>query len=138
MSTRSPGLNAVTADPTLSTIPTPSWPRMRPGWQVGTSPLRMCRSVPQIVVFTILTIASVGAVISGFGRSSRAFLPGPRYTKAFIVAAVASRARVVGFSIVVRVMIFHLSGEMVAGGLHIRKFKFALGNGGRVVLKFEL
>ena len=48
------------------------------GLAVGTSPLRMCRSVPQIVVFTILTIASVGAVISGFGRSSSAFLPGPR------------------------------------------------------------
>src|SRR6185295_15692647 len=42
---RSNGLNAVTAGPTLSIMPTPSWPRMRPGWQVGTSPLRMCRSV---------------------------------------------------------------------------------------------
>ena len=78
ISTRSPGLNAVTAGPTVSTTPTPSWPRMRPGWQVGTSPLRMCRSVPQIVVLVILTIASVGAAMSGFGRSSRAFLPGPR------------------------------------------------------------
>ena len=27
----------------------------------------MCRSVPQIVVLVILTIASVGAVMSGFG-----------------------------------------------------------------------
>src|SRR6185436_5755269 len=42
---RSNGLNAVTAGPILSIMPTPSWPRMRPGRQVGTSPLRMCRSV---------------------------------------------------------------------------------------------
>ena len=72
ISTRSPGLKAVTAAPTFSTMPTPSWPRMRPGSQVGTSPLRMCRSVPQIVVLVILTIASVGAVTRGFGRSWRA------------------------------------------------------------------
>src|SRR3546814_8175895 len=39
----------------------PSWPRIRPGSQVVTSPLRMCRSVPQIVVFVTRTIASVGA-----------------------------------------------------------------------------
>src|ERR1017187_647621 len=32
---------------------------------------------PQIVVFVILMIASVGAVISGLGRSSTAFFPGP-------------------------------------------------------------
>ena len=77
ISTRSPGLNAVTAGPTLSTMPTPSWPRMRPGWQVGTSPLRMCRSVPQIVVLHILTIASVGAVISGFGALPGLSSPAP-------------------------------------------------------------
>jgi hypothetical protein len=40
ISTRSPGLNAVTARPTCSTTPTPSWPRMRPRWQLGRSPLR--------------------------------------------------------------------------------------------------
>jgi hypothetical protein len=33
--------------------------------------------VPQIVVLEILTIASVGTVIAGFGRSSTAFCPGP-------------------------------------------------------------
>src|ERR1700730_2653590 len=37
--TWSPALNAVTAVPTCSTMPTPSWPRIRPGWQVGASPL---------------------------------------------------------------------------------------------------
>jgi hypothetical protein len=76
--TASPTLNAVTAEPTASTMPTPSWPRMRPGWQVSTSPLRMCRSVPQIVVRVIFTMASVGAPSVGFGRSSSAFFCGPR------------------------------------------------------------
>src|SRR5262249_40270349 len=33
--------NAVTAPPVSSTTPTPSWPRIRPGAQVGTSPLRI-------------------------------------------------------------------------------------------------
>ena len=77
ISTLSPTLNAVTAGPTLSITPTPSWPRMRPGSQLGRSPLRMCRSVPQMVVFVILTIASVGAVMVGLGWSSKAFFPGP-------------------------------------------------------------
>ena len=43
----------------------------------GTSPLRMWRSVPQIVVFRILTTASPGSRIVGLGRSSRDFWPGP-------------------------------------------------------------
>ena len=47
------------------------------GRQLGTSPLRMCRSVPQIVVLVILTIASVGAVDLRFWPSSRAFFAGP-------------------------------------------------------------
>jgi hypothetical protein len=34
--------------------------------------------VPQIVVLAILTIASVGDAISGFGRSSTAFFAGPK------------------------------------------------------------
>ena len=53
--------------PTLSTTPTPSWPRMRPGSQLGTSPLRICRSVPQIVVLVILTMASSVPVMTGSG-----------------------------------------------------------------------
>jgi hypothetical protein len=63
----------------------------------------------------------VGAVISGFGRSSSAFLPGPRYTKAFIVAAVVSRARVAGFGIVMRVMVCDLSGELIDGPDHVHR-----------------
>jgi hypothetical protein len=63
----------------------------------------------------------VGAVISGFGRSSSAFLPGPRYTKAFIVAALVSRARVAGFGVVMRVMVCHLSGELIDGPDHVHR-----------------
>ena len=77
ISTWLPGLNCVTPAPTSSTTPTPSCPRIRPGSQLGTSPFRIWRSVPQIVVLEILTIASVGAPIAGFGRSSTAFFPGP-------------------------------------------------------------
>jgi len=36
-------------------VPTPSWPRIRPSVTAGTSPLRMCRSVPQIVVVSTRT-----------------------------------------------------------------------------------
>src|SRR6266436_6175462 len=92
--TRSPGRKAVTLGPVFSTVPTPSWPRMRPGAQVATSPLRMCKSVPQMVVFVIRTIASVAAAIAGIGRSSSAFLPGPRYTRAFIDSAPSTVASV--------------------------------------------
>ena len=80
--TRSPALTVFTPPPTDSTVPTASWPRMRPSVTAGTSPLRMCRSVPQIVVASTRTIASVSAITSGFGTSSQAFTPGPWYTSA--------------------------------------------------------
>src|SRR5579872_5733208 len=83
--TWSPFLKLLTALPVSSTIPTPSWPRMRPGTTSGTSPFRICRSVPHIVVFTTLTRASVGSIIVGFGLVSQAFLPGPLYTRAFMI-----------------------------------------------------
>lgn len=54
-----------------------AWPKMVPGLQVATSPLRMCRSVPQIVVLLILIIASLGIWTVGLGRSSRVFCCGP-------------------------------------------------------------
>lgn len=75
--TRSPALTRVHSGPTRVTVPTPSWPRMRPGVTAGTSPLRMCRSVPQMVVVSILTIASVGSWISGPVTSSQDYCPGP-------------------------------------------------------------
>ncbi len=77
ISTRSAGLNAVTPAPIDSMTPTPSWPRIRPGAQVATSPFRMCRSVPQIVVLVTRTMASPAACSTGLGLSSRALFPGP-------------------------------------------------------------
>ena len=66
-----------TPRPTCSTVPTASWPRMRPAVTAGTSPLRMCRSVPQIVVASTRTMASVSATSSGLGTSSHDERPGP-------------------------------------------------------------
>ena len=49
----------------------------------------------------------------------KGFLPRPPgKTKAFIVTAAESRARVAGLGIVVRVMVCHLSGELVDGPRH--------------------
>ena len=49
----------------------------RPRLTSGTSPLRMWRSVPQIVDVSIRTIASVGSTSTGSGTVSQARLPGP-------------------------------------------------------------
>ena len=75
--TRSPAASVVTAAPTSVTVPTASWPRIVPGFTSGTSPLRMCRSVPQIVDESIRTIASVGSMMTGSGTSSQLRWPGP-------------------------------------------------------------
>ena len=58
-------------------VPTASWPRIVPGCNLGTSPLRMCRSVPQIVDESMRTMASVGASMVGSGTSSQDRCPGP-------------------------------------------------------------
>ncbi len=71
--TRSPTARVVTASPTSVMVPTASWPRIRPGATAGTSPLRMCRSVPQMVVVSTRTITSVGCWMVGSGTSSQAF-----------------------------------------------------------------
>ena len=71
------GLTFLTPAPTDSTVPTASWPRMRPSVTSGTSPFRMCRSVPQIVTASTRTIASVSATIVGLATSSHALLSGP-------------------------------------------------------------
>src|SRR6478609_2056794 len=83
-STRSPRSSVVTALPVSTTVPTASWPRIVPGTTSGTSPLRMWRSVPQMVVESIFTMTSVGASIFGSSTSSQARCPGPWYTSAFI------------------------------------------------------
>src|SRR3954464_2763147 len=77
MMTRSPTLRLVTDGPTSVMVPTPSWPKMPPLATAGTSPLRMCRSVPQIVVVSTLTITSLGPWILGSGTSVQDFTPGP-------------------------------------------------------------
>src|SRR6266704_1341028 len=83
-STRSPTANPFTASPTSVTVPTASWPRMRPSVTAATSPWRICRSVPQIVVVSTLTTTSVGSLMAASGTSSQAFRPGPWYTRAFM------------------------------------------------------
>ena len=45
--TLSPWLECGDFCPDQSIIPTPSWPRIRPGAHVATSPFKMCKSVPQ-------------------------------------------------------------------------------------------
>jgi hypothetical protein len=66
-----------TPSPNSHTVPTASWRRTRLLCTTGTSPLRMCRSVPQMVVASIRTMASPWSRISGSGTSSQAFRPGP-------------------------------------------------------------
>ncbi len=86
-STRSPTCTFFTPAPISSTVPTASWPRMRPSVTAGTSPFRMCRLVPQIVTASIRTMASVSTWIVGFGTSSHDFMPGPWYTSARMAAS---------------------------------------------------
>jgi hypothetical protein len=75
--TLSPSRTLMTAAPVSTTVPTASCPKVRPSVTVGTSPLRMCRSVPQMVVVSILTIASVGLSILGSDFDSYFLSPGP-------------------------------------------------------------
>jgi hypothetical protein len=76
-STRSPGSKPRTAEPVCSITPMPSCPSVRPSQTLGTSPLRMCRSVPQIVAVVMRTMASVASSSSGRGLSSQERRPGP-------------------------------------------------------------
>src|SRR3546814_5757148 len=66
--------------------PTGSWPMVRPG-ATGYSPLRMCTSVPQIVVVVMRSRASLGP-ISGMGLSCSSMRPGSTNTAAFIMTMV--------------------------------------------------
>src|SRR3954453_8719935 len=91
-STRSPCFNDETAAPVSTTVPTASCPRMRPSVTAGTSPLRMCRSVPQIVVVSTLTITSVGSWMPGSSTLSQDRWPAPPYTSALMPRYVITRA----------------------------------------------
>ena len=77
ISTRSPGLKAVTPAPTLSMTPTPSWPRMRPGAQVGDIALEDMQIGAADRRFDDLDDRVARRPDLGLGRSSRDFLPGP-------------------------------------------------------------
>ena len=68
-STRSPAETVLTPVPTSSTVPTASWPRIRPTVTSGVSPFE-CKSDPQIVVTQSLTMASVSSRRDGCGTSS--------------------------------------------------------------------
>src|ERR1700754_4958403 len=82
--TRSPTRRSVIADPTSVIVPTASWPRTRPLVTAGKSPLRMCRSVPQMVVVSTRTTTSVGSTNCGSGTSVHDIEPGPWNTSAFM------------------------------------------------------
>src|SRR5690606_11127297 len=68
--TRSPGTRSSMSEPVSTTMPTASWPRTRPGSTSGTSPARMCRSVPQMaaVVTWMITSPQIGDPGIGHGR----------------------------------------------------------------------
>ncbi len=86
ISTRSPGRTLRTSPPISTTVPTASWPRMRPGVTSGTSPLMMCRSVPQMVTASTRTTASAASLMPGSGTSCQEVCPGPWKTSAFMTS----------------------------------------------------
>src|SRR4051794_34233700 len=86
MTTRSPSRRLRTFGPTASTMPTPSCPRIVPGFMPDIVPRTKCRSVPQIALAVRRTIASLGSCSCGSGTSSTRMSPTPWYTTAFMVA----------------------------------------------------
>src|ERR1019366_4852966 len=75
----------------------------------------MCRSVPQIVVVSILTMMSVGFWICGSGASVHDFSPGPWYTSAFMMSSLLTRIT----GAVVRLL--DRNDRTVAGHDHVRE-----------------
>ncbi len=69
--TWSPGRRWFTSGPTSTTSPTASWPRTVPGFTSGRRPRRIWRSLPQMVVVSTRTIASVTSSITGSGTMSQ-------------------------------------------------------------------
>src|SRR5436190_1239907 len=84
ITTRSPGFRFRTFLPTSSTTPTPSCPRIVPGFMPGTVPRMKCRSVPQVALAVSRTIASVGSLTFGSLTVSRRTSPMPWKTIAFM------------------------------------------------------
>lgn len=71
-------------EPTSTTSPMNSWPRMSPFRIVGMNPSYRCRSDPQMQVEPTFTIASRGLRISGSGTSSTPIVLVPHQVTAFI------------------------------------------------------
>src|SRR5215218_7900254 len=82
--TRSPTFRFCTDDPTCSTTPMNSCPKVIPTRVSGIMPWYRCRSEPQIAPSVTRTIASFGCSIGGTSFSSTRTLYGPRYTIALI------------------------------------------------------
>ena len=73
--TRSPGRTCFTCPPAFSTIPTNSCPTVTPGTARGTAPLRICRSLVQMLESVTRTTASRGPCRTGSGFCVRASFP---------------------------------------------------------------
>src|SRR3954454_3384307 len=84
MTTRSPRLRAVISEPTSSTTPIASWPRMSPRSRNAPRVSYRCRSEPQMLVVVTRMIASVGSSIFGSGTSSTRTSRLPCQVTAFI------------------------------------------------------
>src|SRR4051812_589580 len=84
ITTRSPGAIWVTAEPTSSTTPIASWPRMSPLPMNGPRTSYRCRSEPQIAVVVTRMTASVGSWMTGSGTSSTRTSRLPCHASAFI------------------------------------------------------
>src|ERR1700754_2863881 len=82
--TYSPTWTLRTAEPTSTTWPMFSCPRVRPRSN-EVRPSYMCRSEPQILVVVILTMMSQGCSIFASGTSFTVTVRGPSYTAAFMV-----------------------------------------------------
>ena len=94
--TRWPGLIFLTASPTATTSPANSWPRITPSLARGTAPLRMWKSLVQMLDIPTLTMASRGSSRVGTGRSSKRRSPLPWYTTAIMVPLTSPHSSPVG------------------------------------------
>ena len=73
-------------EPTSSTIPMHSWPRMSPFRIAGMEAWYRWRSEPQMVVLVTLPMASWAWPMAGRGTSSTATFPTPFHTRAFMAS----------------------------------------------------
>eukprot|EP00835_Amoeboradix_gromovi_P001265 NODE_54_length_26799_cov_0.554794.p13 type:complete len:106 gc:universal NODE_54_length_26799_cov_0.554794:14185-13868(-) len=89
MTTLWPSLTFLTCLPILSTTPQASWPTISYGRISFISFVYRCKSLPQIVDFVTLTIASVGSVIKGFSTFTSRMSSVPNQAKASIFSLAA-------------------------------------------------